>query len=51
MDPHDAQNYNNRGVALQLLGLPDAARQDYRRALAIDPSLTEARRNLERLGR
>jgi tetratricopeptide (TPR) repeat protein len=51
LDPHDAQNYNNRGVALQLLGLPDAARQDYRRALAIDPSLTEARRNLERLGR
>jgi tetratricopeptide (TPR) repeat protein len=51
LNPHDAQNYNNRGVALQLLGLPDAARQDYRRALAIDPSLTEARRNLERLGR
>jgi hypothetical protein len=51
LDPHDAQNYNNRGVALQLLGLPDAARQDYQRALTIDPSLTEALRNLERLGR
>jgi protein O-mannosyl-transferase len=50
LNPRDAQNYNNRGVALQLLGLPDAARQDYLRALALDPGLTEARRNLSRLG-
>ena len=50
LDPHDAQNYNNRGVALQALGLTEPARQDYLRALAIDPALTEALRNLKRLG-
>jgi len=50
LDPHNAENYNNRGVALQALGLKEAARQDYVRALAIDPNLTEARRNLQSLG-
>ena len=48
--PRDARNLNNRGVALQALWQTDAARQDFQRALQIDPSLTEARENLEKIG-
>jgi hypothetical protein len=36
-------------VALQALGQTDAARQDFARALALDPQLTAARENLNRL--
>jgi tetratricopeptide (TPR) repeat protein len=50
LDPRDAGNYNNRGAALMALGQRDAARQDFEHALRLDPGLTEARRNLNRLG-
>jgi tetratricopeptide (TPR) repeat protein len=49
LDPHDARNFNNRGVALGMLGQTEAARQDFERALAIDPNLTEAKENLSKL--
>jgi tetratricopeptide (TPR) repeat protein len=49
MDPHNALNFNNRGVAFGYLGLPEAARADFQRALEIDPGLTEARQNLQNL--
>ena len=49
LDPLDARNFNNRGVALDALGQTEAARQDFERALRIDPGLTEARQNLEKL--
>ena len=49
LDPRDARNFNNRGVALDALGQTEAARQDFERALGIDPGLTEARQNLEKL--
>jgi tetratricopeptide (TPR) repeat protein len=49
LDPKNAQNFNNRGVAFGLLGLPEAARTDFLRALEIDPGLTEARENLQKL--
>ena len=29
LDPHNAQNYNNRGVALEELGQSEAARMDF----------------------
>lgn len=49
--PRDARNFNNRGSALEALGQVDAARDDYRRALEMDPSLEPARENLQRLSR
>ena len=49
LDPRDARNFNNRGVALYALEQTEAARQDFERALRIAPSLTEARQNLEKL--
>jgi Flp pilus assembly protein TadD len=49
LDPRNAQNYNNRGVALQELGQSAAARMDFERALQLDPHLAEARENLEKL--
>jgi len=51
LDPRDARNYNNRGVALAGLGQTEAARADFERALRMDPSFTEAKQNLEKLGR
>lgn len=50
LKPGDAEAVNNRGVALQLLGQRDAAIQDFRRALSIDPCLFHARYNLKLLG-
>jgi Flp pilus assembly protein TadD len=47
--PRDANNYNNRGVALEALGQTDAARQDFQRALVLDPGLKAARDNLRKL--
>jgi Flp pilus assembly protein TadD len=47
--PRDANNYNNRGVALQALGQTEAARGDFRRALELDPGLAAARENLRKL--
>jgi tetratricopeptide (TPR) repeat protein len=49
LDPRDARNYNNRGVALASLGQSDAARADFERALRIDPALAEARQNLHKM--
>jgi tetratricopeptide (TPR) repeat protein len=49
LDPKNAQNFNNRGVAFAYLGLPEAARSDFLRAIEIDPGLTEARENLQKL--
>jgi tetratricopeptide (TPR) repeat protein len=49
LDPNNALNFNNRGVAFGILGLPEAARTDFLRALEIDPGLTEARENLQKL--
>jgi tetratricopeptide (TPR) repeat protein len=49
LDPRDARNLNNRGVALEALWQTEAARQDFQRALEIDPNLTEARENLGKI--
>jgi hypothetical protein len=48
--PNNPQALSNRGVALQLLKQPDAARLDFERALRIDPCLSEARQNAAQLG-
>lgn len=45
LDPRDAVNLVNLGLALQQAGSPDAARV-YRRALELDPGLEQARSNL-----
>ena len=39
LNPRDARNLNNRGVALAQLGQIDAARGDFQRALEVDPNL------------
>ncbi len=49
LDPLNAVNLNNRGVALAEIGQTEAARLDFERALAIDPDLAEARENLSKL--
>lgn len=48
--PGDAKAMNNRGAALFQLGQADAARQDFERALQLDPCLADARRNLVQMG-
>jgi len=48
--PRDPLAYNNRGVALLLLGQRDAAREDFERALRLDACLFDARLNLLRMG-
>jgi len=37
---------NNRGLTRMMLGIDEGARQDFERALQIDPSFDEAKRNL-----
>jgi len=49
MNPRNALAFNNRGVALTAIGQIPAAEADFRRALALDPQLAEARENLKRL--
>jgi tetratricopeptide (TPR) repeat protein len=49
LDPRNAVNLNNRGVALAEIGQTEAARLDFERALEIDPDLAEARENLNKL--
>ncbi len=44
--PRDADALNNRGTALLALGQSEAARQDFTRALKLDPCLASARENL-----
>ncbi|MEZ5404219.1 MAG: tetratricopeptide repeat protein [Bryobacteraceae bacterium] len=47
-NPGDALALNNRGVALEALGLRDHAIADFRKALDIDPCLYDARINLSK---
>jgi tetratricopeptide (TPR) repeat protein len=47
---NDALAHNNRGVALQALDLDEHARNDFRRAIALDPCLFDARLNLALAG-
>jgi len=49
LDPNNAEYYNDRGVAMGMLGMTEAARADFQRALVIDPNLIEARQNLEKI--
>jgi tetratricopeptide (TPR) repeat protein len=48
--PNSPEALNNRGVALQMLKQSDAARQDFERALKIEPCFWDARYNLKRMG-
>ena len=50
LSPNSAQALNSRGVALLALGQSGAAREDFERALKIDPCLFDARFNLKRFG-
>jgi Flp pilus assembly protein TadD len=50
LSPSDALALNNRGVALFSLGQIDAARQDFERAIKVDPCLFDARLNLRKMG-
>ena len=49
MYPEFAPGWNNLGVALARLGRLERAEQSYRRAIALDPALASAERNLWRL--
>jgi Tfp pilus assembly protein PilF len=48
--PNSPEALSNRGVALLLLKQTDAARQDFERALKIEPCFWDARYNLKRMG-
>ena len=48
--PHSADAFNNRGAALLALDQKQAAREDFERALAIDPCGFNPRLNLRRMG-
>jgi Tfp pilus assembly protein PilF len=50
LNPRSPDALNNRGAALLALDQKDAARQDFERALSIDPCQFDARLNLFRLG-
>jgi tetratricopeptide (TPR) repeat protein len=49
LDPKNAENFNNRGVAFAMLGATEPARADFQHALELDPALNEARTNLQKL--
>jgi protein O-mannosyl-transferase len=49
LNPDEARNFNNRGVAFEGLGLLEAARSDFNHAVTLDPGLTEAQLNLQKL--
>jgi len=51
LDPGHVRALNNRGVCRLRLGEADGAVADFLAALALDPEFTEARRNLETVGR
>ncbi len=51
LDPGIAQIYVNRGGVYTMLGNNGAAFNEYRRALAVDPSNRAAREALRSLGR
>jgi len=48
-DPHYVYAINNLGAAYQRQGKLDEARQQYRRALQINPDYQPAKENLEQL--
>jgi len=48
--PSDPRILNNHGVALSKLGQREAAVEDFRRALQLDPCWSSARANLDLLG-
>jgi protein O-mannosyl-transferase len=48
--PNSPEALSNRGVALLLLRQSDAARQDFERALKVEPCFWDARYNLKRMG-
>jgi hypothetical protein len=50
LEPRSAEAFNNRGAALWALEQRQAAREDFERALAIDPCQFDARLNLRRMG-
>jgi len=50
LEPANPLAHNNRGVALQALGIRDHAERDFRRAVELDPCLEPARENLAKLG-
>ncbi len=50
LSPNDPRAFTNRGVALLMMHQGDAARQDFTRALSLDPCLAEARDNASRVG-
>lgn len=49
LDPHCAEAFSEMGSALEQLGSPTEAIVAYRMALQYEPSLSDARRNLQRL--
>ncbi len=49
LNPRHAKAYNNRGVVRQQRGDFDGALADYRAALRADPSLSDPKKNIERL--
>ena len=49
LSPRDAMNISNRGAALMFLGQLDVARQDFEKALDLDPCQWNARINLKAL--
>jgi tetratricopeptide (TPR) repeat protein len=48
--PDDAFAYNNRGIALEALGIRERAIEDFQKALELDRCLAPARENLTKLG-
>jgi len=44
-----ASAYNNYGVALEKNGLVEEAREQYKKALDLDPDYSDAKANLARL--
>ncbi|MGH9660905.1 MAG: tetratricopeptide repeat protein [Bryobacteraceae bacterium] len=50
LSPRDPKSYNNRGLALLMLGQRDAGVADLRRALELDPCQFGARLNLRQIG-
>ena len=49
-DPKDAYSYNNRGIAKAALGDRNGAIADFKKALALDPSLTQIKDRLKEMG-
>lgn len=48
--PHEAALYSWRGLALEQIGYPSEAAQEFQRALSLDPDLGPARDGILRLG-